>query len=276
MKKAAEWSMGATLANTVCLFTDGRTAKLRRLFEEVAEKHQIDESRHYDGQITYYCPPVSDPRFASRKVFAGLCNREALVGSLPVPRTRMISKPRTHYSGCGEKSTYAATYSKAHVRPWKSLPRMTLADKEKMVGVDIPVYAGPLFETLRSGHPLFMLEVKEVEMYLAIFEDMNITHIFDLAAGSGAAAMAAAILKIHYEGFAMNQDHATWLDCILDKAMFAVVVDASDEESMQIKADVSQYFNNIIEEARKLLDGHDSDEDGDDGDEDGGGDGEQA
>ena len=78
-------------------------------------------------------------------------------------------------------------------------------------------------------------------------------HVFDLAAGSGAAAMAAAIFRIHYEGMAMNTEHANWLNRILDKAMFAIVVDGTDEDSLKLKDDVNQYFNSNIEEGRRLL-----------------------
>ena len=172
-----------------------------------------------------------------------------------MPKVRMHSKKRSHYSACGECSTHAATYSSAHVRPWKRLPRLTLEDKDRIIGATMPAYPEDVFASLKNGHPLFMHEVKEVEIYLAIFEDLSVTHVFDLAAGSGAAVMASAILRIQYEGLAMNADHANWLDRIMDKAMFAICVDSTDEESVKIKADVSQYFNANIEEARALLAG---------------------
>ena len=255
LKEAAKWTTSSRLTNSICLFTDGRTPKIRKAFQDIAEETQTDEQKHFHGEIIYACPHKGDPRFAKTQTFAGLSNRESLVGILPVPKVRMHSKPRSHYSACGEKSTHAATYSNSNVRPWMRLPRLTLEDKEKIVGAQMPTYAEEVFQTLKVGHPLFMGEMKEVEIYLAIFEDLSVTHVFDLAAGSGAAAMAAAILRIHYEGLAMNAEHANWLNRIMDKAMFAIVVDSTDEESLKIKADVSQYFNANIEEARALLAG---------------------
>ncbi len=253
MKVAAKWAIASMLTNSACLFTCGRSRKVRKAFEDIVEAAVTDENKLFDGEVTYAFPAGGDPRFSKRKTFASLQNREALTALLPVPKVRMHSKPRTHYSACGEKTTHATTYSKANVRPWKNLPRLTLEDKEKMVGTQLPTFAEDMFESLKAGHPLFMTEVKEVEVYLALFEDFNVSHVFDLAAGSGAAAMAAAILGISYEGLAMNAEHANWLDRILDKAMFAIVADAHDEEAMKIKAEVNQYFNTNIDEARALM-----------------------
>ena len=62
----------------------------------------------------------------------------------------------------------------------------------------------------------------------------------------------------------MNEQHANWLDRILDKAMFAVVADSKDEECMKMKADVNQYFNAHIEEARALMVSADADDEEED------------
>ena len=101
-------------------------------------------------------------------------------------------------------------------------------------------------------------------MHLQLFQDMNVSHVFDLTPGSGAAAMAAAILRIQYEGLGMSKDHCTWLDQILDKAMFAIIASAKDEESLKIKDEVCQYFNAAVEEARGLLSSEPADGYGDD------------
>ena len=66
--------------------------------------------------------------------------------------------------------------------------------------------------------------------------------------------MAAGILRISYEGLAMNPAHAIWLDHILDTAMFTIVMDyAKDEEAMKLKASVNQYFNSYVTEGRVFL-----------------------
>ena len=111
----------------------------------------------------------------------------------------MRGRKRTHFSACGENSTHASTYTSAYVRPWRPLPTLTLEDKAKICDEKMPTYAEEDYPTLANGHPLFWLETKEVELFLALFSDLGAQNIFDLAAGSGAAAMAAAILRIHYE-----------------------------------------------------------------------------
>jgi len=271
VKEAAGWAVSSRLTNSMCLFADGRNHKIRRALEDIIEENQRDEHTHFRGTVLYKQPRRGDPRVPKRQVFAGLHNIEHLVGILPVPRTRMITKRRDHYSACGEKSTFSSSYSEVPSRPWKRLPRLSLEEKEKMTGVKLPTYNQQLFKHLQDGHPLFMQEWKEVELYLAWYIDYGVTHVFDLASGSGAAAMAAAILRIHYDGLAMNKAHKDWLDQILDTAMFSIVVDAKDDaESLRMKSDVSQYFNANIEEARKLLAGSKSASQGDKSDEDSG------
>ena len=63
----------------------------------------------------------------------------------------------------------------------------------------------------------------------------------------------------------MNTNHMNWLERIMDKAVFAIVMDNDDEESQKIKGDVSNYFASLIQEAREFLSGDVPDEsDGDD------------
>ena len=259
LKNAVRWSIRSRLNHSVCLFTDGRSRKISREFERILEAENDDEHKHYYGEIFYAIPALGDPRFPSRRSFASLQHREGLVALLPVPKQRMWSKKREHYSACGEKSTHASTYSKVQVRPWTRLPRLFLKDKEKICEMEMPAYADDDAAHLDRGHPLFWMETKEVEVYLALFQDFSVTHVFDVAAGSGAAAMAALILGITYEGCTMNTDHCNWLNRILDSVMFAVVVDSTNEECLKIKADVNQMFNTHVEEARKLLAGSEDD-----------------
>ena len=255
MKDACKWATKARRDNTMCVFTDGRNKKIRKAFEEIVEGEVPDEQMHYDGHITYTAPSKGDPRFSKGRSFASLSNRETMVGLCPVASHRMTSKGRTHYSACGEKWTSASTYSDVPVRPWVSLPRLTLVDKEDMTGATMPVYSDEMLEALAVGHPLFIHETKEVEFYCALYNDLSATHVFDLTPGSGAAAMAAAILHISYEGLAMNPAHATWLENIMDKAMFPIVTDSKDEEALKIKASVLLYFSSNVKEGRALLAG---------------------
>ena len=86
-----------------------------------------------------------------------------------------------------------------------------------------------------------------------MFKDFSAESILDVTPGSGAAAMAAAILGIHYEGLAMNASHANWLDRIVEKAMYAIIIDSKDERFKPIKAELGQYFSEQVAEARLFL-----------------------
>ena len=68
MKVAAEWTCASKNNNTICLFTDGRTRKIRKEFESIVDKQQTDEQKQFDGGIIYAFPPKGDPRFAKRQI----------------------------------------------------------------------------------------------------------------------------------------------------------------------------------------------------------------
>ncbi len=254
IKAAARWATSARQNDTVCAFGDGRSRKIRKAFEDIVEDAQCDEQKQLDICIVYGVPGQKDIRFPKRKTFAGLYNREAIAGILPVPKVRMSSKTRQHFSACGETSTYATSYTNVSVRRLNRLPRMTVPDKEGIVGFELPTYPEEVTtSTGTKGHPLFWNETKDIDMFLALFKDLNVHHVLDLTPGSGAAAMAALIMRIGYEGIAMNVGHANWLNRILDKAMFAIIADATDEETKKIQKDVMSHFSAQIEEARDFL-----------------------
>ena len=91
---------------------------------------------------------------------------------------------------------------------------------------------------------------------------MHATHIFDVSPGSAAAAIAAAIMDISYEGIAMSPKHAAWLDNIMDKAIFAAVrvrdipTDAKgkqDPAAKELRDNVVTFFKDLVEDGRKYV-----------------------
>ena len=117
-----------------------------------------------------------------------------------------------------------------------------------------------------------------MEWYIAFFQDTHATHVFDVTPGSGAAACAAAVFDISYEGLAMSAKHAAWLDSIMDKAIFAVMqirdisqahsgeMTESDLEAKELQANVLEHFKGLIEEGRKLVERGDNSDDFDQSD----------
>lgn len=263
LTNAAKWILAAQGESTICLLADGRSKKVRRVFEDLVDEHQTDEQKHLEGHILYGTPSKKDMRFQKRKTFGGMSNLEKLSGVLPVPRVRMASKGRSHFSACGENSTHATSYTNVPIRDFERLSKLSIQDKESIVGMTLPAYCERIVgATGMKGHPLCWGEVKTVDMYVALFTDLNICQVFDVAACSAAAAMAAAICNIGYEGFAINANHVNWLNRIIDKAIFAIIASRTDEESKQLRADLATYFGPTIEEARQLLiSGHESDGD---------------
>ena len=89
-----------------------------------------------------------------------------------------------------------------------------------------------------------------MDLFIAMFKDLNADHVFDVTPGSGAAATAALLTGITYEGVAMNKVHENWLNRILDKAIFAVIADKEDADSKDMRTDVKCFFNALVDEAR--------------------------
>lgn len=271
LKSAAKWAMAAQGNNTVCILTDGRSKKVRRFFEDLVDETQTDEQKHLDGCILYGAPLRADIRFPQRKTFGALSNFEKVMGVLPVPKVRMTSKGRSHFSACGEKSTHASSYTNVPIREFGRITRLSLLDKEAIIGAKLPTYFESVIAAAGTkGHPLFWGEVKDVEVFVALFQDLNLSHVFDVSPGSAAASIAAGICGIGYEGLAINALHANWLNRIIDQAMFAIIADRTDDESKELRADLATYFGPSIEEARELLaSGEQVDDDVDiDGDDD--------
>ena len=147
-----------------------------------------------------------------------------------------------------------------------------MKDKEESTGVNMPTFSEEVISTCGTkGHPLFWQEWKDVDIFTALFKDLLIERVFDVSVGSGAAATAAGILGIGYEGFAMSSGHANWLDNILDKSIFAIIADGegSQDDEEGFRAELRANFSNIIEEGRKYLAAEEDDHDEDAGDSDG-------
>ena len=97
---------------------------------------------------------------------------------------------------------------------------MDIATKESVTGVSMPAYDEDVAAACGAkGHPLFWAEWLSVDNYIAIFKDLLIHRVFDVAASSGSASAACSVLGIHYEGVTMSSAHASWLENMMDKAI---------------------------------------------------------
>ena len=266
MADVFKWMIQRGDDNTIIAATDARNPKIRFQLQPIVGETQKDEQKYLETHIIYKGQPhKSGFRFPGRrKVCGALHNMETVVGSLPVSRVRMRTRSRATFSAGGESSTHTMSYSGVHWRTLSSLPRMAVDVKEAVTGITAPVSDELVFkETKTRGHPLFWMEILDVEWHITFFRDTHVTHVLDVSPGSGAAACAAAVLNISYEGIAMSAKHAAWLDNIMDKAVFAAVQlrgiekdakgKAVDSDAKQLQDNVLAFFKDLVEEGRKYL-----------------------
>ena len=74
----------------------------------------------------------------------------------------------------------------------------------------------------QHGHPLFWQEAKPISFWAAVYSAYNIGFVFDLSAGPGAQAIAAAQVGIAYRGVRANEKHMKRLNSLLEHAILAV------------------------------------------------------
>ena len=254
MPQAMQWMFSSRLNNTIALAFDGRSKEVRKKLEAIIENNVTDSQRHLDLGVTYRAPQSNDIRFPKRETFAGFNNRENFIGALPISRIRMRSKPRGHYSACGESSTFTMSYSDVHIRSLQSLPRVTLPNKEEMMNIKMPALPEEVLQFAGTrGHPIFWNEFADIDLYEALFKDLSCDFVWDLTPGTSAASCAAARLGITYEGIASTEKHANWLNNIMDKAIFAIVSESENAADAELHADLNKYFLHVIEEGRLFL-----------------------
>ena len=86
----------------------------------------------------------------------------------------------------------------------------------------------------------FLQEMKPISFWAAVYSAYNIGFVFDLSAGSGAQAIAAAQVGIGYRGVCANEKHMKWLNSLLEKAILAV-----EAESKTGKGEDQEYTSKL-------------------------------
>ena len=102
-----------------------------------------------------------------------------------------------------------------------------------------------------NGEPLFWHDLHDVSFYSAFFKTLCVTHIFDLTAGNGSAAIAAVMMGLKYDGVAMSDQHLNFLDNLLDSAIWPIIADST--EDTVFANEVSRCFSSLVEQGRRLL-----------------------
>ena len=102
-----------------------------------------------------------------------------------------------------------------------------------------------------NGEPLFWHDLHDVLFFVAFFKSLSVTHIFDLTAGHGSAAIAAVMLGLKYDGVAISDQHLNFLDNLLDSAIWPIIADST--EDTVFANEVSRYFASLVDQGRRLL-----------------------
>ena len=139
------------------------------------------------------------------------------------------------------------------IRSFQDLLKLTAKDKADITGVAAPTWPEEISSIVeRKGEPLFWQEMKRVRVFANLYQDFRAQKIFDLTAGTGAAAVAALALGLQYDGCAMGDQHAAMLNGLLDKACFYVLADECADS--KLGGDILQHFGLLIDQGRAMFD----------------------
>ena len=125
-------------------------------------------------------------------------------------------------------------------------------------GAEVAVKPHVQEEIDRRGHPLFWAEYKSVHFFRVVFNMFDVTHVFDVTPGSGAAGAAALALGAQYDGYCVNTAHKQWLDNLMDSAIFALAVE-SNEVALAVGATeehvghIKMFFSSTVKDAKRYL-----------------------
>ena len=245
--------------STIVLSFDGRASKLRRPVEDWAEGACVDPQRVIQGSVLFKPPRVKDVRFPGRKLAYSANLKEEYVGVLPVGRSRFKTRNRDNYSSGQDGSTHSTHYTHVPVRSLQRIPKLTKADKQSLAGVSVPTYPDAVAAAFPNGEPLFWHEVKDVQFYVELYKDLFVSTVFDLSPGHGSAAIVAMTLRLKYDAVCMSESHRNFLDNLLDRAIWPVLVDSHDDKDF-VK-ELTTYFGPLVEQGRRLVrDGEDQED----------------
>ena len=98
------------------------------------------------------------------------------------------------------------------------------------------------------------------------FQHLGATHVVDFTPGSGACAVAAVGAGIRYDGIAANQDHASWLDNIVDRIVFHLCSESKQaRENLEFENEASEnvkkYFGGLMMEGKRHMEAGEEEED---------------
>ncbi len=247
--QALEFIMLQKGPSDALLACDGRSRQCRKAIED-----GMATARHLSEVWVVFTPT---PRLG-RKVAWASDNKEALLVSLPVPRTLLHTKDRESFKASGEASTHDASYTGVGPAPWASLPFVNGTDKRKIHGFEPNDPKPGVFDT-SAGQPLFWAERKPIALWRSILQDLDIKAIFDVSPGSGTLARAALELGLSYVGLTRQQEHVAFLNNVVDRhALTLICKSGSPLFQQDLQKCVEEHFNDILDQLKEAAESKDT------------------
>jgi hypothetical protein len=238
-RAAVEFIAGQKGPSDTLLVCDGRSRAVRR------ELETIMETARYVSELWVVYTPT---RRLGRRVSFSSDNREVLLLSSCVSRTCIPAKERAMYTGAGETSTHATSYTKVDPAPWASLPQIKAEDKTKIVGCALAVPQGNVYDC-SCGMPLFWAERKPVAFWSQLLMDLDAKCIVDLSPGSGSLARAALLTGVQYLGIVRAPEHASWLQNVLDRcSLEQMTKNGSPLFEQDLAQCIAEHFQDVLDQ----------------------------
>ena len=182
-------------------------------------ENMLDSRRNYCELWIVFTPTSR----LGRKVSFASDDKETIMISLPVPRTNLPLRTREVYNKSGAASTHDTVYNNVDPLPWGACPKLHRGDKQAILEFDPPLPKSKIFDCT-MGVPLYWQEHKDSKILAQILiKDLRGGAIFDASPGSGQLARACLEHGIQYVGVARNQQHAKFLNSMVDRYALALV-----------------------------------------------------
>ena len=280
MKRTIAFMLSKRTKDDVVMLFDGRSRPCRKVMEMFEEDLAASGACAVtEVWFVYVAPPKTrDPRAPGRSVSFSGNNKEAGLVSYPTGKTKEKVIHRAEFNTCGEVSTTSPTYTGVPMRRFSELPRMSHDLKVGILGAA----ASGASEMKRlqadiaeKGHPFSWAETKPIGLWQRVCEHHKVTHIVDFTPGTGGLAIAASG-AMQYEGMAATEEHAAWMDSLLDRCVMYLV--GKDEKvceklgaDAELTAKVTKFFAGSSQEVQRYLEPVDNEdeEEADDSDTDG-------
>ena len=254
-KTAVEFAYRIRGAADVTLLSDGRNATAAEEICTALQGVGIDKKRLAKAWFHFRPPQCGDPRFPGNKYAYASNPVETASIVLPLAKNHMHAKARTDpYTGGLQLTTHTLTYVNVEPRTIGEMPRMAPSARAELHGATVaPTYdKAAILAAIRSGVSLLWMELHLILFYTVLYDHFDVKYICDLSPGSGAAAVAALMRGIKYTGLCKTEQHAKWLNQVLDTAYFAVLTDGGKGRDAAMSAKLLHYFGPVVDEALRM------------------------